>query len=110
LTLYPVRLECPTCCSSEITYTCEPKCCFNHICAACYTTFEPFTEILDQPPQGGLQPPEGARDCLAPTVACARCDSVEVYMTAPVSGPQGALVCMNCHAVLRCALTNIETR
>ena len=44
--LRPLTIACPSCGSTDVTYTCEPKCCFNHICAACYTTFELATEAL----------------------------------------------------------------
>jgi hypothetical protein len=68
----------------EITYTCEPKCCFNHICAACYTTFELFTEPLGWMLTGS----ENRRRNAIPysTVACVKCDSLEVYMLTPEGG------------------------
>ena len=57
----PLVVQCPSCGSSEITYTCEPKCCFNHICAACYTTFELFTEPLGRRLTGVEKPSAGTR-------------------------------------------------
>lgn len=108
--VYPLRVQCPACHSSDITYTCEPKCCFNHICAVCYTTFELSTEALEQTRQMSPLPPQGERDCLAPTVACARCDGVEVYMIEAAEVPQATLICLGCNTFLRCGVSNIETR
>jgi len=109
MTLQPLMVRCPSCGSSEITYTCEPKCCFNHICAACYTTFELFTESLGRMLTSIEQPPKD-RDSLAPTVACVQCDSLEVYMVEPGSGSPGALVCTECHALLQLGFAAVESR
>jgi hypothetical protein len=110
MTVYPLRVQCPACHSSDITYTCEPRCCFNHICAVCYTTFELFTEILEQSQPLALGTPVPERDCLAPTVACARCESVEVYMVEPGEASPGVLICCQCHTLLRCTIANVEAR
>ena len=109
MTPQPLQVQCPSCGSSDITYTCEPKCCFNHICAACYTTFELFTEPLGQTLLD-LQRPLAQRDCLAPTVACARCESIEVYLVPQVDEGQGKLVCVNCRALLRLGMDAVESR
>jgi hypothetical protein len=102
-------VQCPSCDSTEITYTCEPKCCFNHICGACYTTFELFTEPLGRV-LPGVEKPLQERDSLAPTVACAQCDSLEVYRVPPQSGSPDALVCAECHAVLGLGFAAVESR
>jgi hypothetical protein len=105
----PLIVQCPSCGSSEITYTCEPKCCFNHICSACYTTFELFTEPLGRMLTGIEKPPQ-ERDSLAPTVACAQCDSFGVYRVTPEGGPPDALVCTDCHALLQLGFAAVESR
>jgi hypothetical protein len=104
-----LEVQCPSCGSPEITYTCEPKCCFNHICAACYTTFELFTEPLGRLLPGIEKPPH-ERDSLAPTVACARCDSLEVYMVTSAGGAPGTLVCTDCYALLQLGFAAVESR
>ncbi len=109
MTLRPLRIACPTCGSSDITYTCEPKCCFNHICATCYTTFELFTEALDRL-LPGMEKPAEERDCLAPTVACGRCASIEVYVIDRGTGAQGDLICTDCHTLLRLGFAAVESR
>jgi hypothetical protein len=107
MTPQPLEVQCPSCGSSAITYTCEPKCCFNHICADCYTTFELFTEALG-PTRTDLQKPPGERDCLAATVACARCESVEVYRLTTTEGAPEELICVACHALLRLRIDAVE--
>mgnify|MGYP001619709065 CR=1 FL=1 len=42
----PISPACPSCGSREITYTCEPKCCFNHVCNHCHASFMLVTEKL----------------------------------------------------------------
>ena len=107
--LHPLCVQCPSCGSGAITYTCEPKCCFNHICADCYTTFELITEALERSLTGAERPAD-ERDCLAPTVACARCESIEVYALAQAEGPQPILFCTGCEAVLRLGFAAVEPR
>ena len=109
MTPQPLVVQCPSCGSSDITYTCEPTCCFNHLCAACYTTFELFTEALGQV-FTGVEKSLPERDSLAPTVACAQCDSVEVYMVEAGAGSLGALVCAECHSLLRLGFAAVESR
>ena len=107
--LQPLLVQCPSCGSSEITYTCEPRCCFNHLCAACYCTFELFTEPLGRVLTGLGKPPQ-VRDSLAPTVACAQCDSIEVYRVERVGDSHGEQVCAECHALLRLGYAAVESR
>jgi hypothetical protein len=109
MALRSLHIQCPSCGSSDITYTCEPKCCFNHICAACYTTFELRTEPLART-LTGLEKPPGERDCLAPTVACARCDSIEVYAIEPTESAPDELLCTDCHTLLRLGFDAVESR
>jgi hypothetical protein len=109
MTSQPLVVQCPSCGSSDITYTCEPKCCFNHLCAACYTSFELFTEPLGQV-LTGIEKALQERDSLAPTVACAQCDGVEVYMVDPGGGFPGVLVCAECHSLLRLGFAPVESR
>jgi hypothetical protein len=109
MTPQPLVVQCPSCGSSDITYTCEPKCCFNHLCGACYTTFELYTEPRGQVLTGLEKPPQ-ERDSLAATVACARCDSVEVYMVEPGGGSSATLVCAACHSLLRLGFAAVESR
>jgi hypothetical protein len=102
-------VQCPSCGSADITYTCEPKCCFNHICAACYTTFQLIAKPLG-PTLKDLPKPVGERDCLAPTVACGHCESLEVYMVEETDTSPPPLVCVACHVLLQLGFEEVETR
>lgn len=109
MSLRSFTVQCPACGSADITYTCEPKCCFNHICAVCYTTFQLITKPLGPTLQAAQKPP-GERDCLAPTVACARCESLDVYAVEGTDASPGSLVCVACHALLQLGFEAVEAR
>src|SRR5262245_60003442 len=109
MTPRPLLVQCPSCGSGDITYTCEPKCCFIHICSVCYTTFQLFTEPLGRALTGFEKPLE-ERDSLTPTVACAQCGSIDVYMVEPEGGCQGELVCTECGSLLQLGFDAVESR
>jgi transcription initiation factor TFIIIB Brf1 subunit/transcription initiation factor TFIIB len=97
-----LQIACPVCGSSaEVFYTCTPGCCFNHVCGACGTTFEPATTAAGGTLKG-VVPPDPLPDATDPTVECARCTSTAVYQM-----ENGALVCANCGTVLAMELTEI---
>lgn len=95
-------IACPHCGSADTFYSCEPKCCFNHVCGECRGTFEPVTKPAGQT-RRGLAPPDPLPDATEPAVACAKCESVAVYIA-----PDGALVCTDCGAVLELELTELS--
>ena len=90
-----LALACPVCHSGEVFYSCTPNCCFNHVCAECGTTFEPAT-VTTGGTVSGIVRPDPMPEAGDPTVACARCDSTEVYM-----GEGESLVCAKCGALLQ---------
>jgi len=95
-----LEIACPHCGSLDVFYSCEPKCCFNHVCGECRGTFEPLTVAV-----GGkrkIEPPDPLPDASEPAVACAKCESVAVYFDA-----DGVLVCADCGAVLALELTEL---
>jgi hypothetical protein len=98
----PLRLECPTCHSVDVFYTCTPNCCFNHVCNDCRTTFEPMTQRLGET-LAGIEAPDPLPDASDPTVACAVCDSTAVYLLA-----DGRLVCAGCGMLLRLEITEVS--
>lgn len=89
----PLRIPCPRCGGSEVVYSCEPRCCFNHVCAGCRCTFQTATG-----PLGGklrdLAPP-GEQDSSDPTAPCCECKSIAVHALA-----DGRVVCVRCGALL----------
>jgi DNA-directed RNA polymerase subunit RPC12/RpoP len=97
-----LEIHCPECGSSEVFYSCTPGCCFNHVCANCGTTFETLTTAAGGT-LSGLTPPDPLPEAADPTAACARCDSLAVYMTA-----EDRLVCANCGTLLALELTEIS--
>jgi len=52
---------------------------------------------------GGVVPPDPLPEPADPTVACARCESTEVYLT-----PANVAVCAQCGAVLEVELTEVH--
>ncbi len=109
MTLRPLTVQCPTCGSTDVTYTCEPKCCFNHLCGACYTTFELVTRPLGGT-LGAVELASEERDSLAPTVACARCESLDVYVVERADSAPSQLACATCHALLELVFTSVDSR
>jgi len=105
----PINPACPSCGSHEITYTCEPKCCFNHLCNDCNATFQLTTEKVGRElaaaERAGL-PGSGPEDALVPTTGCARCESTAVYeLDAPLDA--ATHVCGACFALLIFAVTEV---
>ena len=94
-------MACPVCGSAEVYYTCTPNCCFNHVCAACGTTFEPVTAATKET-LSGIQPPDPLPEASDPTVACAHCDATAVYRMS-----DERLVCARCGTVLTLELTEV---
>ena len=94
--LVQLELACPKCGSHDITYSCEPKCCFSHVCGDCYFQFWPVTRFAGRVAEAFEAPP-GEKDCLLPTTECARCHSLNVCS---VQGEAGAFVCAACASVL----------
>ena len=96
-----LTIQCPQCGGTDVSYSCSPSCCFNHVCSDCYTTFEPITVATGGRMAGGV-PPEPLPEAADPTVACVKCDSTKVYMVGAEE-----LVCSSCGAVLKLELTEI---
>lgn len=90
-------VRCPQCGGSDVIYSCEPKCCFNHVCADCRSTFELNTQktgrfdhetaIAADEPQSG-----------EPTTGCASCESLKIGVLSSSNG-ETLLLCANCRAI-----------
>ena len=92
-------IRCPKCGGAEIVYSCEPKCCFNHVCADCRSTFEINTQKTGRS-ESTLAESIPEPDSSDPTTACASCESLRVAVLSS-SENETLLVCGNCHAVSR---------
>jgi DNA-directed RNA polymerase subunit RPC12/RpoP len=98
-----LELACPVCASTEVFYTCTPNCCFNHVCNQCGSTFEPAT-IAKGRFRKGLAAPDPPPDASDPTVDCAKCGAISVYLA-----EDGELVCIGCGSVLGLEYTEIAS-
>ncbi len=97
-------VRCPTCGSAEIVYTCEPKCCFNHLCSQCRTTFQLVTRKSSRAVQrDGVEADEPFSG--DPAAACAVCESLRLAVVDPTG--QALLLCSNCHTLLELAYEDI---
>jgi hypothetical protein len=107
--LSSLTVACPNCGSRDITYSCEPKCCFNHLCGNCYATFELLTIPLGKKIDD-LQAPSRERDCLAPTTACALCESLDLFQLDEGEVLSDKLFCASCHALLKLQFDAVESK
>src|SRR5215216_4739326 len=92
----PLAISCPSCASTEIVYSCEPACCFNHVCSTCLNSFELSTRDLGET-ASTISVTAAERDTCAPTVACARCKGLNVYL---LEETPLTLFCASCRALL----------
>jgi hypothetical protein len=56
-----------------------------------------------------LEVPSRERDCLAPTTACALCESLDLYQLDEGEGLGGQLFCASCHALLKLEFDAVES-
>ena len=96
-----LELSCPVCSSRDVFYSCTPNCCYNHVCADCGTTFEPVTKAKGGT-LSGLVAPDPLPEAADPTAACAKCDSIAVYLT-----EDDRVVCGNCGVLLELEITEV---
>ena len=96
----PLSFACPKCGSEDVFYSCEPTCCFNHVCSVCHTTFEPVTHATGK--KAAAQSPAGERDTTGPTCQCEVCESINVY-----SLEDGTVVCVDCGSVLEIEFSEV---
>jgi hypothetical protein len=103
----PLAAECPECGSADVFYSCDPRCCFNHVCAHCRASFFLSTRLLGEVKSAFPDLPAGSRgaDTTGPTAPCARCQGIRLF-TIAVEDPAGAgraartAMCSDCGAHL----------
>lgn len=100
MVLTPINVACPQCGStSDVTYSCKPECCFNHVCARCYTTFELVTRRIGEI-TGDLGPIPPDPDASNPTAGCARCGECRIFAIHDGPTPPVRYLCVSCKALL----------
>ena len=100
--LLPLTIQCPKCGSEAVAYSCEPDCCFNHVCEECLTNFQLVTRDLGGRVRGldGARP-EAQKDSCAPTTVCARCGSLDIWKIEDLAAGEAMRVtCLSCEAML----------
>ena len=101
--LSPISISCPQCGSKDVVYSCQPACCFNHVCNTCYTTFELETTKVGELQEVFAMPTDP--DPLSPTAPCARCGEARVFAIDDSPDPQ--YFCVSCRALLSLSFTEI---
>jgi rubredoxin len=96
-----LEIPCPECGSMDVFYSCTPNCCYNHVCSACGTTFEPETSFGGSF-VSGVVAPDPMPDSTDPTAECAKCHGILVYAL-----EEGGHVCGICGAKLLLEITEI---
>src|SRR5580704_350077 len=100
MTTEPLRINCPKCGSGNIAYSCEPDCCFNHVCGDCLANFQLVTRDLGQRFQNHRAQPvseDGEEsDSCAPTVACAKCHGLSVRSLVDSESDPYRALCSDC--------------
>lgn len=102
----PLRVPCPGCAGLQVVYSCEPRCCFNHVCATCKTTFQTATTPVTGGEGGKLRDlvaPDPPPDSTEPTAECSECKSIAVYNLA-----DGRVVCCRCGTLLTLEYEDID--
>ena len=98
----PLTVNCPKCGSGNVAYSCEPDCCFNHVCGDCLANFQLITRTSGRRDAGYRAPAEqdcdAEADSCAPTAACANCQGLRVRSV--VDGKPGEAVCLDCGSIL----------
>ena len=95
----PLNVKCPQCESDNVVYSCEPECCFNHVCGDCLASFQLATRDLGARLEAVLID-RVQRDSCSPTVRCSRCASLNVVVIENAGSAEERLVCADCLELL----------
>jgi hypothetical protein len=105
----PLTVECPACHSTEVFYSCDPHCCFNHVCADCRASFFLTTRLIEgAPPIDRPATPTAPRDPTVPTAPCDRCGGLQVWSLSSENEAEAAThrgLCADCGALLLVEIT-----
>jgi hypothetical protein len=94
-----LSLNCPRCSSADVVYSCEPNCCFNHVCGNCLASFQLSTRELGKE-LAEFDSPSEVGDSLSATASCSKCEGINLFMLESSGEGNLQLVCSDCHSVL----------
>jgi hypothetical protein len=95
----PLTIKCPKCGSGSVAYSCDPDCCFNHVCEDCLDNFQLATHYLGRSFTGLVVRADRPDSC-APTTRCSNCQSLDVW-SVEIDEPSGCTAaCLACGAAL----------
>jgi len=94
-----LKIRCPKCGSGNVAYSCEPDCCFNHVCEDCLESFQLATRDLGSSITG-LDGERCREDSCTPTARCAKCHGLDVCSACSDDAVASTTVCLACGAVL----------
>lgn len=100
-------VRCPHCQSAEVVYSCEPKCCWNHVCGDCRTSFQLVTQKtgeFDRVTEIAPVEPESGDAA----TGCAACESMKLAVVSSDGANSATLVCGDCRAILRLGIDEVE--
>jgi hypothetical protein len=101
--------SCPQCGAQKIVYSCEPKCCFNHVCGACRASFQLETrELGDKLSQDAFPNDLPEIESCLPTAQCANCESLRVYQVTLPESTEIRFACADCQSLLELVLAENE--
>lgn len=98
-------VNCPKCHSTDVVYSCEPECCFNHVCSDCLTNFQLVTDDTGRKVAELVQ--VEPRDVCDPTVRCANCGSLRVGLIEFEESGDSTLVCADCRCLLMLKIADL---
>jgi hypothetical protein len=102
-TLVAIAARCPLCGSADVIYSCNPHCCFNHVCGDCRASWQHRTTALPSAAEVSVAPADADYDTAFPAAPCAGCGGL-VFR---IEGTD-TLYCPACRRSLRLECTDVQ--
>jgi len=101
--LVPIAARCPVCGSDDVVYSCNPHCCFNHVCGACRASWQHRTAVANVvAAPAGLESTD-EYDTAYPAAPCAGCNGLVFQIEST-----DLLWCTTCRRSLRLECTDVQ--
>lgn len=98
----PLTVVCPNCGSGAVFYSCDPHCCFNHVCGDCRASWQHRTRPVQASPPSSPADPSEEYDTAHPSAPCAGCGQLVFQIES-----SGVLWCTVCRCTLELACTEV---